>query len=887
MKTSRARASDIKNTPKLSTYFTAHNDCKRAKLNELPLPNATAYRSDFANGLGADILQLVFLHVVTSDHTWWGLPTVCRSWGTAWKHDKLDMKHEAARQMVLYRRPNALPFDLFQPHHITNIWHVLLPASLKGNDRWPTMQDLDIDTLFGKCHRMLATQAKHELQLFNGESLLPVAFGVWILQQQEPGDVLEMTTRLFDLGAASINLLSRLLYTLFNNMHHLHRHQVSVNQEDVNVRHWCKLLLQVIRRWEIYSLAFDTKKQLVPEPTPEQQSIINIRLTEGTAFKVVASPGSGKTFLVTQYAKRYPEQQFVYIVFNKSMQLEADEKFKALQLKNIISKTLHSLAFSAVGFRYANCPGKLGGELTVNDVRKVLLDQKVITKEQVQQDDDNKDSNSKGATLQAIVTKTLERFICSFDAAPNDYHIPQVSTHDAALVLRWASTIWVMMQDMSDTTIRMHHDGYQKLAQLENRISLTKYDIVAVDEAQDMTPCQMSIISSQRHAGILMIGDPRQAIYQFRGARDALRQRLPYHSPPSNTPNKPYTLSVTHRLPRDVAEVANSMLRFIGDGVTLEASRHRQPIVSLAERPTSGGYTVITRSNAALIKEALDAVERGLKIGIICTESNKNSKPGETTLRLKLVEYLYGLYSNNRPGYHYPTLPKHVKSFSDIKTYLKDHNVSGELKLLFQEVENRGHDTPEFVSRVRSSLLPWAEAMHQPTAIVLCTAHKSKGMEFDNVVLTDDYIDFTSLIKNQQAMLTQATTNQTARVEQRAMQLLSGIEKLVKPRNVIEDINILYVAATRAKRTLVMNKSLRCLYSQFYHPPVWRLKEIGVTEVTVLCANCKAGLQPGDLYLNHTGIDDHSILCCKCSSHCPSTIAQLFMQQTSLQAVNK
>uniref|UniRef100_A0A2D4EQU2 UvrD-like helicase ATP-binding domain-containing protein n=2 Tax=Micrurus corallinus TaxID=54390 RepID=A0A2D4EQU2_MICCO len=67
---------------------------------------------------------------------------------------------------------------------------------------------------------------------------------------------------------------------------------------------------------------------------------------------------------------------------------------------------------------------------------------------------------------------------------------------------------------------RMTHDGYLKLWQLQ-KPSLSKYDAILVDEAQDCTPAVMDIVLSQT-CGVILVGDPHQQIYTFRGAVNSL-----------------------------------------------------------------------------------------------------------------------------------------------------------------------------------------------------------------------------------------------------------------------------------------------------------------------------------------------------------------------------
>jgi len=47
--------------------------------------------------------------------------------------------------------------------------------------------------------------------------------------------------------------------------------------------------------------------------------------------------------------------------------------------------------------------------------------------------------------------------------------------------------MWAKMVNVNDQDIRLPHDGYLKLWQLR-RPQLEKYDVLMIDEAQDLTP---------------------------------------------------------------------------------------------------------------------------------------------------------------------------------------------------------------------------------------------------------------------------------------------------------------------------------------------------------------------------------------------------------------
>jgi len=82
--------------------------------------------------------------------------------------------------------------------------------------------------------------------------------------------------------------------------------------------------------------------------TNEQKEIINADLSPGETLKIMAFAGTGKTTTLVEYTKKRPGMRFLYIAFNKSVQLEAAQKFP----RNVTARTTHALAFRGKGFKY-------------------------------------------------------------------------------------------------------------------------------------------------------------------------------------------------------------------------------------------------------------------------------------------------------------------------------------------------------------------------------------------------------------------------------------------------------------------------------------------------------------------------------------------------------
>lgn len=113
-------------------------------------------------------------------------------------------------------------------------------------------------------------------------------------------------------------------------------------------------------------------------------------------------------------------------------------------------------------------------------------------------------------------------------------------------------------------------------------IGARKYTRVIIDEAQDLTPeyytLAMHILKICSSASLILLGDPRQAIYQFNGATDKyLRNASLYFE----REFVDHALSMSFRVPREIATLVNTACT--GDGgqdiVPASTSRGIKPMI--------------------------------------------------------------------------------------------------------------------------------------------------------------------------------------------------------------------------------------------------------------------------------------------------------------------
>lgn len=468
-------------------------------------------------------------------------------------------------------------------------------------------------------------------------------------------------------------------------------------------------------------------------PTLEQQDVIAHDLNAGEALKVIAFAGAGKTSTLVEYTKARPMEQFLYCAFNKSVQVEAEGKFPA----NCMSRTIHSLAYQAIGRKFSN----LGNVPFFLVTKRFGVDVYRAT----------------------LILRCLENWFNSADLEIEEKHCPpdtlgRFEKGFEGRIVDAAEQLWSEMQQGDEKT-PMTHSGYLKLYQLSK--PKLAFDTILLDEAQDTNPVTFDILRMQREAGVrlILVGDPYQQIYSWRGAQDAMEM--------IECPTKYITQSF--RFGPAVASVANKLLTtFFANKVPLHGYYIEDKIVE--QHGDTDKMTLICRTNQQLFRSADLQANIGRSIAVV-------GGVGFEQFMDKLMDVFY-LYSGRRSEIKERQVA-FFKSYGDLVKFAQDR-LDAELGARVNIVNDFKDRTPEAIRRVRSKSVG-----EKLCDVLLVTGHKSKGLEWHNVALADDFAELFN--------------------EQREPLKVKD-DELPK-----DEVNLLYVAATRAQRALKLNGELRSL----------------------------------------------------------------------------
>lgn len=540
--------------------------------------------------------------------------------------------------------------------------------------------------------------------------------------------------------------------------------------------------------------------------THEQMRVVNHDCHPGEIAKIVAFAGTGKTTTLLRYTQLRPQTKFLLVVFNKSVCDHAKTKFP----RNVDCRTGHSLAFGKVGFRYKNAGKFRGNGPTVYSITQTI-------------------QNKKGDNLfirAKFVLDTLNTFLSSADPVPTEHHVPDFRTDDAGnrvpidpqkrkMYVDDTCYLWNRMKDLDDKNVPISHDGYLKLYQLSRPRLHWNYDCILIDEAQDLTPAISDILLSQNTSKIL-VGDPHQQIYSFRGAVNAMQ---------IVQASTIFYLTQSFRFGPEIAEIAACCLELLKNEKKKTLVGNGQTCQVLGEKV--GQLAVLTRCNFTLFNEA---VKR-------CCHENTEDKVafvgGTDGFGFGMIMDIYCLLLSpeQRKKERREIEHKLIKCFTDLPalekyaTKVQDNDLLGKIKI----VRQHHHNLPGYIDKILKKTVRDTRVAD----VVLSTAHKSKGLEFSTVHLTDDFVTYIQM--------------------QELEQTFHGTPLRLPSE---DESNLLYVAVTRAKNALIMSPTLAKLIQRagcaFEYPVLSSvLKEKGVA---FACMKTEAEFKPYALTLQKKDI---------------------------------
>ena len=602
--------------------------------------------------------------------------------------------------------------------------------------------------------------------------------------------------------------------------------------------------------------------------THEQHSIVSADVKKDQVMLVRAFAGTGKTTTLLEYVKRRPGDKFAYITFNRSVMEEASIKFPKLNVKCL---NFHKMAYAKFGFLYQG-DKFLRGTLRQHHVAKAIKvnDKRALIAIRVL----NEFLKSADLTVELKHAEAIRAEMSSEDwnkvyGGKSNVREKLGSQSPEENLVEMVTALWDIMYKPEDSRFPMTDAGYLKRYQLACRREFNpvrldyQYDTLMLDEAQDAAPVMADIILSQKECGKILVGDPHQEIYSFMGAKNAMATVAATVDESKIVERR---LSRSFRFGYEIADVANALLRLKGETACVLGARRELPepvpggagaaavhciskgadVAGDPEDPdffiseemsvnaetnlTLKSYApgnqdpkayfgekgqqlaVLCRSNASLFDVAsrvLNLRIKDIKLGFVGGLEGQRLGQLEDIWRLAnctdemldaitdkyIIRFRNRFLKDKDEGVNKPEPP-----FAELKSSAQLSN-DMDMQTKISIVEKYKGNLPDLIARLKKVDVGTRPQDLKRANFILSTAHRAKGLEFDHVMLWKDFLKVNCCTPVEQDPATGYAT------------LFRCPDDAGHSADIVgaDELNLVYVAATRAMKRLIVNVSLERL----------------------------------------------------------------------------
>lgn len=319
----------------------------------------------------------------------------------------------------------------------------------------------------------------------------------------------------------------------------------------------------------------------------------------------------------------------------------------------------------------------------------------------------------------------------------------------ASELLRWSNES--KMVDFDDLLYLAVKDG----------ISLPKFDFIFVDEAQDTNAIQRALLRKimKQNSRLVAVGDPAQAIYGFRGADSESLNLIAEEFGCIRLP-----LSISYRCPTSVVKYAQQWVSHIeaapgaADGEVVELGAKWEHSIF---QPND---LVVCRKAAPLLTMAYSFLRARVPVQVMGREIGQGLKALISKMNAKGIDQL----QSKLDTYREREVEKALAKKDDAKVDAIEDRI-GAIVCLIDSMPETERTVPALLQVIDTLFAD------KTNAVILATIHKAKGLEADRVFWLE---------RSQ-------CPAKWARQDWQKQQ----------------EVNLCYVAATRAKQTLFIIES--------------------------------------------------------------------------------
>ena len=449
-------------------------------------------------------------------------------------------------------------------------------------------------------------------------------------------------------------------------------------------------------------------------PSQRQLDIFSIWQNRDTNILINAVAGSGKTTTLLQLLELC-NSKTLFLAFNKSIQEEIQSKIDIKGLRQGKSMTLHSLGLLAIRNSYKKW--KINNGKNFDLIKKLQSDERRIFS-RLSWEDKIKftytlmDMND---ISRLFLTDNIEEIKIHF----NSMDKLMVSHPDLEYI--WSKLLELRTESYEQNLVEIDFNDMIYLPVLKNLHIPIDPIYLMIDEAQDLNLSQHKLIENLIAQGDvkkwIAVGDRNQAIYGFSGAYSS---SFDLFLEQGNVVELP--LDICYRCSTKIIDTANEVYD------VMEYANDEEGIV---ENITDTQFIkdnsmIICRNSKPLIDLYFELL--GLKKDVY----------------IKGEDILTGLIRFLKPYGNHTTDSARIEMLYKIEELSTDNSDTGKIKLYYfkedfekykklaQHLAVQYETVDSLVNKIKTLFID------KKNAIMLCTIHKSKGLEADIVYILDE-----------------------------------------------------------------------------------------------------------------------------------------------------
>jgi TusA-related sulfurtransferase len=316
----------------------------------------------------------------------------------------------------------------------------------------------------------------------------------------------------------------------------------------------------------------------VKDEQTREDIIMNKKYSDIRIRIVNSSAGGGKTTLILDRVKQNSKNKYLTLVFNKSIEKDIEKKCKCKKIKNNKVKTID-------GYCWNNHDRGSQPQKMVVIINKLVKNKKFLP--------------HINNIIRTYTINSTEKEIKKFDDDDILHIIKELkpNTNDIPLILKLAKNTWSKIRKKNKSL--WNYDINRKIAWENNKLASEDVDEIIVDEVQDLNPVMLDmLIKSDKR--LLLVGDSKQAIYQFAGNINAF-EVIPVKFPGQTSDYIFLELYKTFRIGAPFIDDINTLAKICGLECNMIAGKNISTHYVTLEELNKHKYTYLFRTWSYLL----------------------------------------------------------------------------------------------------------------------------------------------------------------------------------------------------------------------------------------------------------------------------------------------